>query len=111
LPADQTINITKKMQHVKAFSTRGISSINLKQQIFNWKLKCDHDLTFNNNNKAFYSQASWGTLEMIPHKTKHKKTNKSKGWRNESKREEERKRATDQKEMWPWFKFYKKWQI
>jgi hypothetical protein len=29
----------------------------------------------NNNNQAFYSQASWGRLEMKPHEPK--KTNKS----------------------------------
>jgi hypothetical protein len=37
---------------------------------------------YNNNNQAFYSQASWGRLEMKPHelkKTRAKKKGKIKG--------------------------------
>jgi hypothetical protein len=32
----------------------------------------------NNNNQAFYSQASWGRLEMKPHESKKQVQNKSK---------------------------------
>jgi hypothetical protein len=32
---------------------------------------------FNNNNQAFYSQASWGRLEMKPHEPKKQVQNKS----------------------------------
>jgi hypothetical protein len=34
--------------------------------------------THNNNNQAFYSQASWGRLEMKPHEPKKQGQNKSK---------------------------------
>jgi hypothetical protein len=33
----------------------------------------------NNNNQAFYSQASWGRLEMKPHKNRYKTRVKKKG--------------------------------
>jgi hypothetical protein len=51
--------------------------------------------TFNNNNNpAFYSQASWGRLEMKPHrqknmyKTKAKKKEKTKGDKKSNKKGE-----------------------
>jgi hypothetical protein len=33
----------------------------------------------NNNNQAFYSHASWGRLEMKPHKNQYKTRAKKKG--------------------------------
>jgi hypothetical protein len=42
--------------------------------------------SYNNNNQAFYSQASWGRLEMKPHEPKKQGQNKSekggKQWAN-----------------------------
>jgi hypothetical protein len=48
---------------------------------------------YNNNNQAFYSQPSWGRLEMKPrrkknrYKTKTKKKEKIKGDKNQIKKE------------------------
>jgi hypothetical protein len=33
---------------------------------------CNNGATYNNNNQAFYSQASWGRLGMKPHKNRYK---------------------------------------
>jgi hypothetical protein len=42
--------------------------------IFSMKYSCQFlalcDTPYNNNNQAFYSQASWGRLEMKPHEPK-----------------------------------------
>jgi hypothetical protein len=35
-------------------------------------------MRYNNNNQAFYSQVSWGRLEMKPHEQKKQVQNKSK---------------------------------
>ncbi len=51
---------------------------------------------FNNNNQAFYSQASWGRLEMKPHepkkryKTRAKKKEKTKGDKKTKSKKEKR---------------------
>jgi hypothetical protein len=50
----------------------------------------------NNNNQAFYSQASWGRLEMKPHeqkkgyKTRVKKKGKTKGDKKTKSKKEEK---------------------
>jgi hypothetical protein len=47
----------------------------------------------NNNNQAFYSQASWGRLEMKPHeqkKTRTKKKEKIKGDKKTKSKKEKR---------------------
>jgi hypothetical protein len=40
----------------------------------------------NNNNQAFYSQASWDKLEMKPHKNRYKTRAKKKGKTNVDKK-------------------------
>jgi glucan phosphoethanolaminetransferase (alkaline phosphatase superfamily) len=40
-------------------------------------LTTPNEYVYNNNNQAFYSQASWGRLEMKPHGLKKQRQNKS----------------------------------
>jgi hypothetical protein len=55
------------------------------QQVYHWdfanfNVDCFRPFLYNNNNnnQAFYSQASWGRLEMKPHESKKQGQNKSK---------------------------------
>jgi hypothetical protein len=60
------------------------------------------NLIYNNNNhQAFYSQASWGRLEMKPHelKTKTKQERKRKGVKTKDDKKPNQKRRKDNKTL------------
>jgi hypothetical protein len=57
--------------------------INISQQANNTAKQVNSN---NNNNQAFYSQASWGRLEMKPHKQKKKNRYKTKAKKKEKKK-------------------------
>ncbi len=64
---------------------------------------CHSSLYNNNNNQAFYSQASWGRLEMKPHeqkkryKTRAKKKEKIKGDKKSNKKRRKDNKTLSQK--------------
>jgi hypothetical protein len=51
-------------------------TINIQKNVI--RMKKHMNLGYNNNHQAFYSQASWGRLEIKPHKLKKQGQNKSK---------------------------------
>jgi hypothetical protein len=55
-------------------------------------MKKHMNLGYNNNHQAFYSQASWGRLEIKPHKLKKQGQNKSKKGKKGDKKPNQKRR-------------------